>query len=342
MEPLLQIQYSGHLCVIQLNRPKALNALSFELITELKLALQKAFDDANIKHIWLESSFEKAFCAGGDVKALAIELKQTDEADRQSTAYKYFAHEFDLDLMIEQSPKPIVAFSQGITFGGGWGLFAGANLKLSTASAIFAMPEVLIGYYPDVGAAAYLQAKSWKAGTFVGMSSITLDASEAMALGYVDDIISNDYAEILKQQLSEGIEVTELDIDSAAKNVNEIYQNWMDAMALLPDDASLTDWMSVVESKPEFDMFARAKKVWDAGSAWSVAFIWQYMKDMRQRSHADVLEIDKVAASNLACQPDFIEGIDAKLIDKNRSPEWAYPHVESVPIDDIQKIYQLS
>ncbi|TCS41907.1 enoyl-CoA hydratase/isomerase family protein [Reinekea marinisedimentorum] len=342
MESLVQVQKNGHLCTIQIDRPKALNALSYDLITQLKLALENAFEDSAIKHIWLESTSEKAFCAGGDVKALAIELQNTPQADRQEQAYTYFEHEFDLDLLIEQSPKPVVAFSQGFTFGGGWGLFAGANLKLCSQQASFAMPEVLIGYYPDVGAAAYLQADYWKAGTFVGMSSITLSATEAMALSYVDDIITEEYAQILKRQLMEGIDVTELDIESSAESVNETHKAWMSAMELLPDDASLTDWINVVEDNQQISPFSRAKKVWDAGSAWSVAFIWEYMKDMRGKSRDDILQIDKVAASNLACQPDFMEGIDAKLIDKSRAPEWQYPQVESVPLAEIQKIYQLS
>lgn len=340
MESQITVSKSGCLCTIQMNRPKALNALGEDLLNQLKSALEQAFSDNDIKHIWLESAFEKAFCAGGDVKGLAQALMDMPAEQRAAFSYKYFDLEFDLDLMIEQSPKPIVAFSEGITFGGGWGLFAGANLKLASSKASFAMPEVLIGYYPDVGAASFLQADYWKVGTFLGMSSITISAQEAMALSYVDDIITRDYAEVLKQQLSEGIDVTELDIDSATEEVNETHNQWMDAMALLPDDASLSDWISIVENNQDRPFFSKAKKVWDAGSAWSVAFAWHYLKSQRQAKRADTLELDKTVASNLTACPDFVEGIAAKLIDKNRSAEWQYPHVESVPLEAIEKIYR--
>jgi len=337
-EQLLNISKSGALCTIGLNRPKVLNALSFELLVQLKAALVEAFADADIKSIWLESTSQRAFCSGGDVKALIVELESlTLDLEKSNVGKKYFELEYGVDLLIEQSPKPIIAFSEGLTYGGGWGLFAGANLKLCTDKASFAMPEIQIGFYPDVGAAQFLQHADWKVGTFLAISGIPILAKEAMALDYVDDIISQDYAQILKQQLSRGIESTELDIASADTDVDDVHEHWQKAMSLLPETGALNDWISIAEEHVSFEPFKRAEKAWETGSSWSMAFAWNYFRACREMSRAKVLERDVSVGAFACAHPEFSEGVQAKLIKKEGQPNWLYPHVESVPLAEIMK-----
>lgn len=338
----LKTKTTGVLRIIQLDRPKALNALGLELMIELRNELTNAFADESIKTIWLESTQSKAFCAGGDVKALAIEL-DTVELGIEKTALgrKYFELEYGLDLLIEQSPKPIVVFAEGITFGGGWGLFAGGNVRLCTDSATFAMPENQIGFYPDVGAAFFLQRPDWKQGTFLGLGGFPITANEALALDYVDDVISVDYAEVLKAQLSEGIDAVELDIQTSNTQLADIRLQWRNALKLLPEDASLSDWVTIIEDHAdEFECFQRAKQNWMTGSAWSLAVTWHYFRRMRDADRAAVLAQDLNIGANFCAEPEFYEGVHAKLIDKQRAPQWQYPHVESVPIDDIIRVLE--
>ncbi|MDX1344240.1 MAG: enoyl-CoA hydratase/isomerase family protein, partial [Reinekea sp.] len=171
----IKTSHTDSLLIIQLDRPAALNALNLDMLKQLKTILVDAFADDQVNSIWLESSTEKAFCAGGDVKALVQDIDQHALAiERSAIGKTYFSLEYGIDLLIEQSPKPIVAYAQGITFGGGWGLFAGANLRLAGPGARFSMPEIQIGFYPDVGAANFLQKTDWKIGTFVGLSGVVL------------------------------------------------------------------------------------------------------------------------------------------------------------------------
>ncbi len=334
----IKTSHTGSLLIIQLDRPAALNALNLDMLKQLKTILVDAFADDQVNSIWLESSTEKAFCAGGDVKALVQDIDQHALAiERSAIGKTYFSLEYGIDLLIEQSPKPIVVYAQGITFGGGWGLFAGANLRLAGPGARFSMPEIQIGFYPDVGAANFLQKTDWKIGTFVGLSGVVLSAKEAMALDYVDSLVTTDYADTLKQQLAEGIDVIELDIDSAEPGIDDIHDHWHEAMALLPDDAALNDWINIAEQHPEFEPFMRAEQNWQTGSPWSVAFTWHYFQRLRHASRAKALELDTKVGAFFCTHDDFYEGVHAKLIDKNRSPNWLYPHVESVPLDDILK-----
>jgi enoyl-CoA hydratase/carnithine racemase len=218
-------------------------------------------------------------------------------------------------------------------------LFAGADLKLCTASASFAMPENQIGFYPDVGAAYFLQKPNWKQGTFLGLAGFPITAQEALALSYVDDVITSDYADVLKTQLARGIDAVELDIQSAGKDIAAIRAEWKEALNLLPDNASLSDWVSLIEEhSDDFACFRRAKQSWMTASAWSLAVTWHFFAQMRDADRAEVLARDTIVGANFCANSEFFEGVHAKLIDKNRLPKWQYPHEESVPIEDIMAV----
>jgi enoyl-CoA hydratase/carnithine racemase len=329
----------GSLFTIQLNRPEALNALGFEMLTELKGTLLDAFADSDSKTIWLESSIKKAFCAGGDVKALAMEIDSVAlDIEKSAIGQRYFELEYGIDLLIENSPKPIVAYAQGMTFGGGWGLYAGANLRLCSPKASFCMPENQIGFFPDVGAASFLQKNNWKLGTFVAISGLRLSALDAMALDYVDDIIPEDYAQTLKIQLADGLHISELDIESEPTMLDPIVNDWQDAIASLPETGTLGDWINVVEQNVSFKPFADAKHNWLTASSWSLAFTWEYFRAHRDSNRQHVLENDTRVGARLCSHPEFYEGVHAKLIEKTGTPKWLYSHVESVPIAEINRI----
>ncbi|EAR07979.1 enoyl-CoA hydratase/isomerase family protein [Reinekea blandensis] len=338
--PYIQQETEGVLRIIRLDRPKALNALSLEMLTQLEHALNDALADDAIEAVWLESASERAFCAGGDVKALALAVdEQTDNAQKQALARTYFELEYRIDLQIEHYEKPLVVFANGLVMGGGWGLYAGAQLKLCTERAVFAMPENQIGFYPDVGAAEFLQRPDWKQGTFLALSGMTLSAVEAVALNYVDAIVEEDYARVLKQSLSQGLSLTDLDLETADTSIDECAQQWRTALSRLPDNATLTDWINLVEQNAgEYDCFMRTEQMWQSASPWSLALTWEYFRQMRGASRREVLTADTEMGARLSTHPDFYAGVHAKLINKNNEPEWHYPHTESVPLEDVLEV----
>lgn len=334
----VQLEQQQALMILRLNRPLALNALNLELIEALTAALQQAFDEPSVRSIWLESAFDKAFCAGGDVKALVSALAHLNADEQRRLGHRYFAAEYQLDAMIEHSPKPIVAYGRGLVMGGGWGLFAGADLRLVDASSRFAMPELQIGLFPDVGAGHFLQRHHWRAGTLIGISGIHLNSQDVLALDYAHAQV--DAAEVtgLQMALAEGRSPAELEMKPADAELDAHRDAWLSALDQLGEPV-LSDWMARVRGS-EFAPFKAAAAQWQSASALSIAHTWHHFKRLRDTTRLTALQTDLVVASNLCSEPEFAEGVRALLIDKDKQPKWLYPAVDNVPFNLIERFYQ--
>ena len=140
---------------IVLNRPEALNSLSYEMITLIRKAVEQAAADETVRLLLFYGIGERGFCAGGDIKAMARDVRE----GRVERALHFLAEEYALDLAIHRYPKPVVVLADGITMGGGLGLTAGADFVLATERTRMAMPETRIGFFPDVGATGWLFVK---------------------------------------------------------------------------------------------------------------------------------------------------------------------------------------
>jgi enoyl-CoA hydratase len=142
------VEKLGRAGVIGLDRPKALNALSLEIISDIWNALDIFQADPSIKLVILRSNHERAFCVGGDMRRIS-ELSLAGHFDE---AENFFRTEYDLNLQIASYPKPYVSLIDGICMGGGLGLSMHGRYRIATERAIFAMPDTAIGFFPDVGA----------------------------------------------------------------------------------------------------------------------------------------------------------------------------------------------
>lgn len=337
-EPLVQTEQRGALAIVRLNRPRALNALNLPLIEALTEALQAVFADPAVVTVWLESTSEKAFCAGGDVKALAAALAEAEPDEQRRLGHRYFAAEYRLDALIEHSPKPIVAYGRGLVMGGGWGLLAGADWRLVDASSRFAMPELQIGLFPDVGAAHYLQAPGWRAGTFVAISGVHLSMLDALALGYADAQVDAESVATLQAALAEGRRVGELPVPAPPDELADCRDQWQGALTAL-GEPNLAAWMEQIRAS-DFAPFQAAAVQWQTASALSIAHTWYHCKRLRNASRVEALQADLTVGSNACAEREFLEGVRALLIDKDKTPVWLYPSVESVPFSLIERFYR--
>lgn len=337
-EAPLIVEQKGALRLLRMNRPTALNALNLELIEALTEALRAALADEQVQTVWLESTSERAFCAGGDVKALVGALNGRSAAEQRQAGHRYFLAEYRLDALIANAGKPIVAWGQGLVMGGGWGLFAGADVRLVTEHSRFAMPELQIGLFPDVGAAYFLQQPDWRVGTFLGISGVHLSGRDTVALGYADAMVSPEDADRLKHWLVEGRALGEWTLPDPDKEAQSIRAAWQDAMDQLPEP-NLSDWMAAIEQQ-DFEPFKAARLQWQSGSALSMALTWHHFKKLRHASRVEVLEKDLIVGSHACSEQEFMEGVRALLIDKDKSPQWLYPSVASVPFTMIERFYR--
>lgn len=335
---LVQIDRQGRLCVLRMNRPDALNALNLDLIESLTRAIETALADDSVQTLWLESTSARSFCAGGDVKALARALAAGDPDAQRETGYRYFLAEYRLDALIEHCPKPIVAWGEGLVMGGGWGLLAGADLKLVTADARFAMPELQIGLFPDVGAAHFLQKPDWRAGTLLGITGLHLSGLDAAALGYVDAVLEPPEAGDLKARLADGMAVEDWTAPAPPERVATLGRDWRAALDHLPAP-NLADWVAHLRHC-DFEPFRQAVKLWRTGSALSLALTWHHFKRLRRADRVTALSQDLIVGANACSEKEFAEGVRALLVDKDKQPNWLYPNIESVPFTLIERFYR--
>jgi enoyl-CoA hydratase/carnithine racemase len=158
---------ANHVAFITLNRPEALNALSYEMITELRKVLQACAKDDGVRAIVLQGAGDKAFCAGGDIRALYQSFK-----DSGKLHHDFFVAEYSLDYRLHTYPKPYVALIDGITMGGGMGLAQGSTLRVVGERTRIAMPEVGIGLFPDVGASYFLSRLPGSLGPYLALTGV--------------------------------------------------------------------------------------------------------------------------------------------------------------------------
>jgi enoyl-CoA hydratase/carnithine racemase len=183
-EPEIGFEIVNRVAVVTLNRPRALNALSHDMIGLLTEAFENCRIDDAIAAVVLRGAGEKAFCAGGDIRAL-YDAARSDTA-HETPWLRFFVDEYRLDYAIHHFPKPVVALMDGIVMGGGMGLAQGAALRVVTERTRMAMPETRIGMLPDVGATYFMRRMPLDVELYAGLTGAMLSGADAVAYGLAD------------------------------------------------------------------------------------------------------------------------------------------------------------
>lgn len=175
------VEVRNHIGHLTLNRPAGLNALTLGMVRSLQQQLDTWALDPQIRAVVLRGAGDKAFCAGGDIRSLYDSHKQGDTLHED-----FFVEEYALDLTIHHYRKPILALMDGFVLGGGMGLVQGADLRVVTERSRLAMPEVAIGYFPDVGGSYFLPRIPGELGIYLGVSGVQIRAADALYCGLAD------------------------------------------------------------------------------------------------------------------------------------------------------------
>ena len=184
IQPLILAQVRNHVGHLTINRPAAYNDINLEIVRQLQAQLERWADDDAVLAVVLRASGDKAFCAGGDIR----ELYDNHQQNSPNT-FNFFKEEYILDQLIHAYPKPLVALTQGLVLGGGMGLMQGAAFRVITESARLGMPEVSIGYFPDVGGSYFLSRLAGELGTYLGVTGNMVNAADALYTGLADWLI---------------------------------------------------------------------------------------------------------------------------------------------------------
>jgi enoyl-CoA hydratase/carnithine racemase len=321
---------------VTLNRPTALNALTFGMLKELTALFEAWATDAAVKLIVLRGAGEKAFCAGGDVRALyeAFHAGRKDLLD-------FFIVEYALDHRIHTFPKPIVAVMDGIVMGGGMGLAQGAALRIATDRTKMAMPETAIGLFPDVGGGYFLPRCPGQLGAYLGLAGPTIRAADAIYAGLADTFLASDALHRLDTELETATRAP--DPRTALRDLAQRLGSQPPAPAELAPlrdaidthfgqrDAAHVLASLQSEARPVLGVWAQktlAALERKSPTALAVAFE-QLARGKRMSLGEDFrMELGLIQASFE--HGDFLEGIRALIVDKDNAPQWNPPRLDGV------------
>jgi enoyl-CoA hydratase/carnithine racemase len=331
---------------ITLNRPAALNALSLEMIVEMRDALRGFACDSSVKAVLIRGAGEKAFCAGGDIRALYESYKNQD-----GLHHDFFAVEYPVDYLLHSYPKPYLALMDGITMGGGMGIAQGSRMRIVGERTRMAMPEVAIGFFPDVGASYFLSRLPGSLGAYLALTGVQIRAADALYAGLADVYLARTSAERLADELA----ALAWDGGDARRTVDAL----LSRLAGDPGAAPLAALRSGIdahfaaagmpqllaslerESRPEYaDWAHQTLALLNTRSPTMLAVTLKQLHLGRSMTLAQCLRMEIGMAWQCFEQGDFIEGVRAVVIDKDNKPKWRPARTADVTNASVEAIFK--
>ncbi|TDQ80972.1 3-hydroxyisobutyryl-CoA hydrolase [Dongia mobilis] len=312
----------GH---ITLNRPEALNALTLPMIDAIAAQLSAWERRVDIKAIVITGGGGKAFCAGGDVKALHAAKARGDLQHLED----FYRREYTLNYRLATYPKPIIAVMDGITMGGGAGIALNCSHPIVTHKTLFAMPECRIGFFPDVGAALFLNKCSRAVAMALGLTGLSLRGPGVIKVGLADRFIGSG-------------------------RVNEIRLDNLDALALPVETAGIEQILPQIETvfglagvDEIVTALAARRDSWGTEtlklmadhSPTSLKVTFAHLTRSRGQSLSSILAADFRIAQHFVAGSDFFEGVRAHLIDRDGAPKWQPDTLAAVTDDRVEAFF---
>ena len=297
---------------VTLNRPAALNALTLGMLETLAAWLDRWEHDDRVRTVLLRGAGGKAFCAGGDVRALHENASSGD-----TVHHRFFEVEYALDHRIHTYPKTIAALMDGIVMGGGMGLSQGAGLRIVGDRTRMAMPETAIGLFPDVGGTYFLSRVPGEVGTYLGLVGATIGAADAVWAGLADLNVGTDSAS---------------ELQALAPAIDEHFAH--DTVEAI--DASLQR-----EGRDDFREWAMATRVLLAKRSPTLLKVTlEALRRGRRLSLAECFRMELNLVHGCFEQGDFLEGVRALLIEKDLDPRWRAATLREVAADDVSAFFE--
>ena len=326
----VRMQQEGHLGRIILDRPKRLNAVDISMASGIKAALQTWRDDPSIHTILLESSSTRAFCAGGDLRAIHDCLK----AQGALAAYELMKRVYDVMLLLADYKKPIVSFLDGVAMGGGIGLGGHVRYRVVTETSVLAMPETAIGLAPDAGGSWLLARAPGFSGLRRAVTGGRMNGAEAVAMGFADVLVPSASLADLRETLSiESAEHVFARLHSQPESLD--VQN-LDSCYNAPDILQVIEKLKAEgseDAQEDLEALSRA-------CPFSVQVAWSGWHRARAASSLhEAFTLEENMVHHMVARPDFAEGIRARLIDKDNSPAWVPPALAEVNEQEVQNCF---
>lgn len=323
-EPSVLVSTDGHLGRLVLNRPRAINALTHEMVGLLTEALEAWRGDDSVQAVLLTGAGDRGLCAGGDIVSL-----YHDALSDRTEGPAFWRDEYLLDIAIAEFPKPVVTVLDGIVLGGGIGISAHASHRIVTERSSIGMPEVGIGFVPDVGGALLLARAPGELGTHLALTAGSVDAGDALAIGMADHYVTSDRIDKLAAALSTtDVDTAIAQVSAAAPKASLLADRaWIDT-AYAGDDLGVI--VARLEDKHPDAAQAKAAQRVRRNCPTSCAVALRALRNATDFDLRQTLDQDLRLAIRLQARPDFVEGVRAQVIDKDRNPQWDPPTIETL------------
>ncbi len=328
----ISIRKAGQTGRITFTRPKALNAMSYDMCIAIEDALDVWATDDEVKMIVIDAEGEKAFCAGGDI----AELYETGTKGDFAYGRKFWADEYRMNAKLFEFPKPVVSFMQGFTMGGGVGVGCHGSHRVVGTTSQIAMPECGIGLVPDVGGSLILARAPGRLGEYLGLTAARLNAADAIYAGFADYFIPEGQWPALIAQLEETADYTLIDTAASEPEAGPLTTQQADIDANFGGE-TLSDVLNALKySDSEFA--AGALKKLSRNSPIAMGAALEIIHRVRNRDDIRYALDQEYRFTFRAMEDgDFLEGIRAQIIDKDRNPQWKYS-LDALPAGIVTKM----
>lgn len=331
----IEIRKSGRAGRITLTRPEALNALTYDMILAIEKAVEAWADDPDVAMVVMDAQGERAFCSGGDI----AKLFQTGKAGDFEWGQKFWRDEYRVNNRLATYPKPIAAFCQGFTMGGGVGIALHSSHRVVGESSQIAMPECGIGLVPDVGGSLLLARAPQRIGFYLALTGARMGPADAIWAGFASHYVPEARWPELIATLEETGDPGAIVAAAEDPGPTELPALAAEAERLLGHGtlAGIRDALEDDDGDFAAGMLAKMAR----NSPLSMAVITEIMDQLASDPGAtvqDALDLEYRFVARSMEHGDFLEGIRAQIIDKDRSPRWRHDWPSDVPREDIRRM----
>lgn len=336
----------NQVALITLNRPEALNALSYDMLVELRRLLSAHAHDTSVRAVLIAGAGDRAFCAGGDIRALYQSFQQGSSLHRD-----FFLAEYPLDYLLHRYPKPYIALIDGITMGGGMGLAQASTLRIVGDRTRIAMPEVAIGLFPDVGGSYFLSRLPGALGPYLALTGTQIRGADALYAQLADVYLSApaiaslfddltsltwstdaraDLTRLIHERSAQGLPAPSLSILRPAIDEHFSQPSVPAIMASLE-----------AERRPEYaDWAAQTATLLNTRSPTMLAVTLRQLQRGATMELSECFRMELGMVQQCFVQGDFIEGVRALIIDKDNAPRWTPARIEEVTEEMIAAFFE--
>lgn len=335
----------NHIGHLTLNRPAGLNAITLDMVRHLQRHLDAWAEDSTVHAVVLRGAGDKAFCAGGDIRSLYDSFKNGDTLHEA-----FFVEEYALDLAIHHYRKPVLALMDGFVLGGGMGLVQGADLRVVTEKSRLAMPEVAIGYFPDVGGSHFLPRVPGELGIYLGVSGVQIRAADALYCGLADWYLDSSRLATLDEQLDQlqwhdtplkdlqGLLAT-LAVQQLPDAPLHALRPAIDHFFALPDVPSMVEQLRAVTVADSHEWALATADLLESRSPLAMGVTLEMLRRGRHLSLERCFALELHLDRQWFERGDLIEGVRALLIDKDKNPRWNPPTLQALDAGHVASFF---